>query len=185
MNHPDDLTLQAWHDDALDDATRDALRPHLDACDVCAAKLRGLEALSRATDAWTSAVPALPDDFAELLAARIERERPPAPVATPAQRPPAKVVPMRRWFYPALAAAAAGILAVRVAIPKRTPGGSIPSLVSQLPVAVGDGVGGAKVTRVDVPGAQSFTVMQLQGVRPESVTAVVWIQERDEAGGSP
>jgi hypothetical protein len=96
---------------------------------------------------------------------------------------PAKVVPLRRWFYPALAAAAAGVIALRVAVPTGARG---PLATLQTPVLVGgEGSGGAKVTRVDVPGAQSFTVMQLPGVRPDTVTAVVWIQDRDESGGSP
>lgn len=180
MNHPDDLTLQAWHDGELDEARREELSAHLATCAVCEGKTRALQGLSRAAQTWEDSVPALPDDFADLLVAGIEKERPPAPVVAPPQREPARVIPLRRWFYPALVAAAAGIIAVGVAIPRRPRGISAP----EGPVAVGDGVGGAKVTRVDVPGAQSFTVMQLQGVRPDSLTAVVWIQDRDEPGGS-
>lgn len=180
MNHPDDLTLQAWHDGELDDARREETAAHVASCAQCEGKTRALQGLSRAVSAWEDAAPALPDDFADLLLAKVEKERPAAPVAAP-QREPARVIPMRRWFYPALAAAAAGIIAVGVAIPRRPRGTS----ALEGPVVVGEGVGGAKVTRVDVPGAQSFTVMQLPGVRPDSVTAVVWIQDRDESGGSP
>ncbi|MEZ4392073.1 MAG: hypothetical protein R3A48_13325 [Polyangiales bacterium] len=69
---------------------------------------------------------------------------------------------------------------MRVALPSR-PGA--PSMIPPAAALVGgEHPGGAKVTRVDIPGAQSFTVMQLPGVRPDSVTAVVWIQDRDELG---
>lgn len=188
MIHPDDLTLQSWHDDELDAAQRAEVSTHVEGCEVCAAKVEGLGMVARASQQWLDAAPALPDDFADLLMARLEREAP-APVEAAAPRPLAPVVPLRptvkaapsrRWVYPALAAAAAGIIAVRVALPSR-PGA--PSMIPPVAALVGgEHAGGAKVTRVDIPGAQSFTVMQLPGVRPDSVTAVVWIQDRDELG---
>ena len=179
MSHPDDLTLQSWHDGEVSDDERAHLASHVETCAQCSAKVDGLRSLARATQRWADAVPELPDDFADLLVIRAESE-PPVKSAPPA--PVAKVIPLRRrWVYPALAAAAAGLIALRVSLPNRPGGG----LMSSTPVLVGgEGSGGATVTRVDMPGAQSFTVMQLPGVRPDTVTAVVWIQDLDDSGGS-
>lgn len=199
MTHPDDLTLQSWYDDALPDALRGEFAPHLEDCAACAQRLASLGVVSRASRQWLDAVPALPDDFTELLMARIAREADSPVVSAPVEPPAAespralapvvplrslvKAQPSRRWVYPALAAAAAGLIAVRVAIPRQADHRAQQAATQAL--VGGEGSGGAKVTRVDVPGAQSFTVMQLPGARPDTVTAVVWIQDHDEPGATP
>lgn len=180
MNHPDALTLQSLHDGALAPAAAAEVGSHTATCARCAEQLAGLRALSAATHHWAEAVPALPDDFADLLLAKLEPASPARPVSPASPVTSGRVISLRRWAWPAMAVAAAALVVVGARLPRGPRDDT--RVVSQEPIRVGEGNGGVKVTRVDVPGAQSFTVMQLPGVRPESLTAVVWIQDREEPG---
>jgi hypothetical protein len=77
--------------------------------------------------------------------------------------------PARAMLYPAFAAAAALVLFLVWRIPggARLPARQRPDPdPAALTVAVGGGLGGAEVTQVDVQGAQSYSVLQIQGVSP-------------------
>lgn len=190
MTHPDEPTIQSWCDDALapDEAARVA--DHVASCPRCAAVAREVRALHTAFVRWEAVVPDLPDDFADRVLAASERPADVIPLA------PRAKAPARRAVYPALAMAAAAVLAVVVgqktsptrpdvpAIPAPSVPVAPPVVVApEKPVTVGsfEGPGSAEVTRVDVVGASGYTVLEVPGTSPGSTTAVVWIQDLPEA----
>ncbi len=154
-------------------------------------------AAQRAGAAWAeAAVPALPDDFAATVAAKAgarpkltaldggAAKTETKPAARPAER-------TRQWWqWPAVAVAAAALLAV---LSSRTiPTGEQPALVATradgeaprgTPV-VGDpmaaAVAMAEVTRVEVLGAQSVAVLSLPDEGGGFGSAVVWITDKAE-----
>lgn len=204
MTHPDDATLQTWHDGALAEGDARALTQHVAACAVCEAKLASLRALHDGLGRWADDAPFGDLDLSAAVLARIEAT-PPKPAEAPK---PAPVVSLdaararrgggRMLVFPAIAAAAAFFIFVYLRPPASdvrqpdaprppvtTPGpGPAQNLLAQL-VEVGGGVGGADVTRVDVQGAQSYSVLQIPGVSPGVTTAVVWIQDSPEEPSSP
>lgn len=183
MKHPDDTTLQTWFDGALPEADRVALERHLADCARCDGTVRALQSLHGAVNAWADDAPA--DDLTDAIFAKIEAEQ-----SEPA---PAKVIPladrrgspMRRFAFPAIAVAAAALLALKItparhgAQPARDGGVAV---VNPQPVEVAPGTaqGGAEVTRVDVQGAQSYAVLEIPAVTPGMTTAVVWIQDAEQ-----
>lgn len=193
MTHPDDATLQTWHDRELPPGEAVAIDEHLARCAVCGSRVEGLRALGQGFSRWADDAPADFDLTAAILAKVNADGR-----AHDAPAPPSKVVsldaararrsPGRAMFYPAFAAAAALVLFLvwhnpgSVRLPTvRPPGIDEPST---RPVEVGGGPGGAEVTRVDVQGAQSYSVLQIQGVSG-AMTAVVWIQDAPEESPTP
>jgi len=195
MTHPDDATLQTWHDRELPPGEAVVVDEHLARCAVCESRVEGLRALGRGFARWADDAPADFDLTAAILAKVNADDR--ANDAAPAT--PAKVIPLdaararrsagRAMFYPAFAAAAALVLflvwhnpsAIRLPTAPSPPGTAEPST---RPVEVGGGPGGAEVTRVDVQGAQSYSVLQIQGVSG-AMTAVVWIQDLPEESPTP
>lgn len=194
MTHPDDATLQTWFDRELPAADSAAVDEHLARCAVCGARADGLRAIGDAFGTWADAAPFEADLSASILAkvnhdARANDDAPSAPT-------PAKVVPLeaararrsagRAMLYPAFAAAAALVFF----LVWRNPGNvnldrvPVPDPAAQT-VQVGGGAGGAEVTHVDVQGAQSYSVLQIQGVSPGAMTAVVWIQDPPEESTPP
>lgn len=162
--------------------------------------------LAGAFAAWSEhAVPALPEGFADAVAARVEA----AKVTTLPARS-ATVSRGRRLLWPALAVAAALLLAVGArTVPGEGPAleapvahtRPAPPVVAALPapvvvpptppvgpaddepVVVGSAAGaegGADVTHMDVVGAQSYAVLQIPGVAPGTLTAVVWIDDKPD-----
>lgn len=112
--------LSALLDEDLEPGREAELRAHLDDCDRCT---RRLEELCNVDLALASLpVSAVPDDLAQRLAARLDRER--APAAGGRTAPP----PRRRLVGLALAAAAAVALAIWVSLPDDEPGEALPSL---------------------------------------------------------
>lgn len=193
MTHPDDATLQTWHDRELPPGDAAAIDEHLARCAVCGPRVEGLRALGRGFARWADDAPADFDLTAAVLAKIAVDDVPaaPAPVAkvVPLDAARARRSPGRAMFYPAFAAAAALVLflvwhnpgALRIATAPPPPGSAEPST---RPVEVGGGPGGAEVTRVDVQGAQSYSVLQIQGVSG-AMTAVVWIQDPPEESPTP
>jgi hypothetical protein len=112
-----------------------------------------------------------------------------SPRASPGTPPPvdppearlyhARVIPLRRWAWPALAAAAALMLVLspRVTPPTPTPK---PRAVLHEPLPAGALASGANVVSVEVDGAKSSTVLEIEGSHPESTSAVVWIQDEPD-----
>lgn len=187
MTHPDDATLQTWHDRELPPGEAVAIDEHLARCAVCGSRVEGLRALGQGFARWADDAPA---DF-DLTAAILAKVNAPAPpskvVSLDAAR--ARRSPGRAMFYPAFAAAAALVLflvwhnpaSLRLPTVPPPPGSGEPAT---RPVEVGGGPGGAEVTRVDVQGAQSYSVLQIQGVSG-AMTAVVWIQDAPEESPTP
>jgi hypothetical protein len=189
MTHPDDATLQTWHDRELPPAEAVSIDAHLARCAACESRAAGLRALGDGLARWADDAPVQFDLTASILGAIAPQERAPTPPA------PAKVLPLdaararrspgRAMLYPAFAAAAALVFFLvwhnpaRLQIPIAPPPQGTTN-VSARPVEVGGGQGGAEVTRVDVQGAQSYSVLQIQGVNPGAMTAVVWIQDAPE-----
>lgn len=203
MSHPDDATLQTWFDGALPDADRVALDRHVAACARCAGAANALRALHGAVDHWAAAQPEPGDDFADAIFAKLDLDtaKPPAakviPLNATRDAAPRRAFPMRRVAFPAIAVAAAAFLALRFSptVPDvtRPPAHTVahvtepaaPDSAQPIEVGAGEGPGGAEVTRVDVQGAQSYAVLQIPGVAPGALTAVVWIQDPSDNEASP
>lgn len=203
MTHPDDATLQTWFDGELPDADRVALDRHLAACARCAGAANALRALHATVDHWVDAQPVVSDDFADAVFAKLDLDAQKVPAATViplnAARgaAPRRASPMRRVAFPAIAVAAAAFLALRfsptVPDPTRPPPHTVAHVAGPaeadpaqpIEVGAGDGPGGAEVTRVDVQGAKSYAVLQIPGVAPGALTAVVWIQDPVDSEASP
>jgi anti-sigma factor RsiW len=194
MNHPDDATLQTFHDGALSTAELHVVESHLAACGSCAAKREGLRAMAHGMELWSDTV-AMHDDLGDAIFAKIN-------ASASLKLPVAEVVPierahelrtrrgssLRRVAMPTIAIAAAAAVALwvgtRAPATHDTPA---PHEIAQQPVApglepvsVGGGAGGAEVVRIDVQGAQSYAVLSVPGVNPGAMTAVVWIQDSPE-----
>ena len=200
MTHPDDATLQRWHDGeaGTDEAT---LHAHVTACARCTSKLAGLRALHTGFSRWSDAVDLGQDDLADAIfrqAAANGAATPPTPVAPPVKAGGA-VVPFRRRFaWPAVAMAAAAGLALFLSRPTERPHRpDVPSPIAQpipspVPPSVSEDPGttfpeawentlrAAEVVRVEVQGAQSYTVMEIPGSRPGTTSAVVWIADTSD-----
>lgn len=204
MNHPEEPTLQRLYDGDLPEAERLEAERHVARCARCEGVMRALDSLGANFVRWDADQGDDPDAFADAVFARLEatestpetkpETKPEAPVAKviPLARPSVerRSFPVRRVAFPAIAVAAAAIIALRFAPPVTGPeGGHGPHLVRNTPppptlpgvnpVEVGGGSspGGAEVTRVDVQGAQSYAVLEIPGVSPGVTTAVVWIQD--------
>lgn len=208
MNHPEEPTLQRIHDGDLPEAERPGVEAHVATCARCLGVLRALDSLHANFVRWDADQGDDPDAFTDAVFAKLE-----APTVTPAvtlEAPAAKVIPLarpsvergsfpvRRVAFPAIAVAAAALIALRFAPPVtgpergHDPTVALPAPPPQAPpgtnpVEVGSGAapGGAEVTRVDVQGAQSYAVLEIPGVSPGVTTAVVWIQDlADDAPSS-
>ncbi|MBL8605546.1 MAG: hypothetical protein JNK72_26680 [Myxococcales bacterium] len=168
-----------------------------------AAQLEAEAQRASVSAAWAAhAVPALGADFTDaVMAAVAATQRTAHPVAAP--QPQAEVVslasrrgPSRRVLWPALAAAAALLVALvsgRAPRPDPTPNAPLaarpapgPALPSATPepsaelgpilVAEADGLG-PEVTRMEVVGARSYEVISTAS------SAVVWIHDKPESEG--
>ncbi len=164
--------------------------------------------LEGAFAAWSEhAVPALPPGFADAVAARVEAAK---VTALPARSAGASRGRRLLWPALAVAAALLLALGARavpgegpaadrpvlahthrpappvvaalpapVVLPPTPP----ISPADDEPVAVGSASGaegGADVTHMDVVGAQSYAVLQIPGVSPGTLTAVVWIDDKPD-----
>ncbi len=189
MTHPDDTTLQTWFDGALPEADRAAVERHVASCARCEGSVRALRALRANFGLWAEAAPGARDDLTDAIFAKLDA---PADNVVPlaAAREAARErrsFSVRRVAFPALAVAAAAIIALRfgrpVDHPPRSPVGPVAQVTH--PARPGEPgaeePGGAEVTRVDVQGAQSYAVLEIPGVAPGATTAVVWIQDLDES----
>ncbi len=202
MTHPDDATLQRWHDGEAgsDEAT---LRAHITACARCTSKLAGLRALHTGFSRWSDAVELGQDDLADAIFRQAAANGVATSPATAVSPTPVKaggvVVPFRRRFaWPAVAMAAAAALALFVSrptdrpqrpdtpspiaqpnpVPTPTPGIDDPGVT--FPEAWENTLRAAEVVRVEVQGAQSYTVMEIPGSRPGTTSAVVWIADTSD-----
>ena len=142
----------------------------------------------RSATAWAeTAVPSLPDDFAATVAAKADAR--PKLKALDGGGSPAPVRAQRWWRWPAVAVAAAALLALLTSrgpttvdqpepVAQRTdaeaPSGPTPAPVNPVVVAL------AEVTRVEVLGAQSVAVLTLPGEGGGSGSPVVWITDKAE-----
>lgn len=206
MNHPEEPTLQRLYDGDLPEADRLGVERHVATCARCEGVMRALDSLHLGFVRWDADLGDDPDIFADAVFAKLEAvETKPevkleAPVAKviPLARPSVErgSFPVRRVAFPAIAVAAAALIALRFGAPVTGPEHRRETIVAQPspqtppganPVEVGSGAapGGAEVTRVDVQGAQSYAVLEIPGVSPGVTTAVVWIQDlADEAPSS-
>ncbi len=192
MSHPDDTTLQRLFDGDLPAADRVATERHVASCARCEGSLRALDSLSSAVGRYDDALGDLSggDAFADAVFARLDAPAEKVvPISRAAER---RSFPVRRVAFPAIAVAAAAILALRFAPPVSdgpTPPDSVNVTPPQNPVPQGPGepaptvATNTEVTRVDVQGAQSYAVLELPGLAPGATTAVVWIQDPDD--GTP
>lgn len=197
MTHPDDATLQTWHDRALPAADDVAVDEHLARCADCSSRAEGLRALGDAFGAWADDAPVDFDVTASVLAkvSAEARANDASSAAAPASPGPVKVVPLdaararrspgRAVLYPAFAAVAALVFFLVWHNPSGVQFHKVPAPAPDPVVQVGGGPGGAEVTQVDVQGAQSYSVLQIQGVSPGAMTAVVWIQDPPEESTTP
>jgi hypothetical protein len=209
MTHPDDATLQTWFDGELPDAERVALDLHLTSCARCVGAANALRSLRATVDHWAAAQPDADAAFADAVFAKLNvdaakpvvTEQAPVAAVIPLNAArgaaPRRAFPIRRVAFPAIAVAAAAFLALRfspsVSDPTRPPehptahvAGPVEADPAQpIEVGAGDGPGGAEVTRVDVQGAKSYAVLQIPGVAPGALTAVVWIQDPVDGEASP
>ncbi len=202
MTHPDDATLQTWFDGELPDAERAVLDLHLTSCARCAGAAIALRSLHATVNHWADAQPDVDADFADAVFAKLDLDAAkPAAKVIPlnAARGPAprRAFPMRRVAFPAIAVAAAAFLALRfsptVPDPTQPPAHTVAHVADPaqadptqpIEVGAGEGPGGAEVTRVDVQGAKSYAVLQIPGVAPGALTAVVWIQDPVDSEASP
>jgi len=156
------------------------------------------------------AVPALPDDFAASVAARVEAAKvttlptrttgasrtrrwlwPALAVAAalllmvvsravPGESPgaPAQTAQRALPTAPPVQTPPALEVAPMVAQAPATPPLSLDD--DPVPVGAPGTEGGAEVTRMDVVGAHSYAVLQVPGVTPGTLTAVVWIDDKPE-----
>lgn len=202
MTHPDDATLQTWYDGALVDGDSLRVESHLAACALCASKVTALRAFTATASAWADAAPEL-GDLGDAILARLDAPAPaPAkviPLGEARTAPVKRAFPLRRVLWPALAAAAAIAFALGTrAPPAHRPTADVAAqrepaapdadpLTAPVVAGTGDGPGGAEVVRVNVQGAQSYALLAVQGMNPESTTAVLWIQDGadDSPQGSP
>ncbi|MBI5517647.1 MAG: zf-HC2 domain-containing protein [Deltaproteobacteria bacterium] len=194
MTHPDDSTLQQWVDQALEPAEARDVAAHAATCARCARRGDAVRALGRATRRWADEAPATDLDLLGAILAATTGPNATAVVPPPEPVPTARrSTPLRRFLYPALAAAAAALFALRtppqdnhpntrppVVTPAHTPPQNPTTPVEPL-----EGPGGAEVTRVDVQGAKSYAVLVIPGMRESSTSAVVWIQDEPEDPTSP
>lgn len=185
MKHPDDATLQRLFDGDLPEADRVEAERHLATCGRCDGVMRALGALHDQFTRWDDALPAPSDAFADAVFAKLET---PSAKVIPLARPAVerRSFSVRRVAFPAIAVAAAALLALRFAPPVTDEHrGTVvartsdppPSVTPPVEVGHGNDPGGAEVTRVDVRGAQSYAVLELPGISPGATTAVVWIQD--------
>jgi hypothetical protein len=202
MTHPDDATLQRWHD-GDGGSEEEALRGHITACARCTSKLAGLRALHTGFARWSDAVELGQDDLADAIFRQAAANggatsSASAPAPTPV-RSGGVVVPLRRRFaWPAVAMAAAAGLALFLSRPTDRPRRpDTPSPIAQpnppptpppgvddpgvtFPEAWENTLRAAEVVRVEVQGAQSYTVMEIPGSRPGTTSAVVWIADTSD-----
>lgn len=190
---PDDFTATVMADVAAQRALgiwAEAAVPPLP--DDFTAMLMADVTAQRAAAVWADgAVPALPADFAAMVAAKAAAQ-PRLQVldggaARGAAAPTAERA--RRWWrWPAMAVAAAAVLALLTS--RSTPTGERPEPVAQrgdgaapvvVPVEANPvAVALAEVTRVEVLGAQSVAVLSIAGEGGGSGSAVVWITDKAE-----
>lgn len=197
MSHPDDTTLQRLFDGDLPAADRVATERHVSSCARCEGALRALESLSSAVSRYDDSLGDLSggDAFADAVFAKLDA--PSEKVVHISRAVERRSFPVRRVAFPAIAVAAAAVLALRFGTPvSETPGRIDPTGVTPItnnptgPAANGTEptptvAGNTEVTRVDVRGAQSYAVLELPGVAPGATTAVVWIQDSDDETPSP
>ena len=156
--------------------------------DFTASVMAGV-ATQRAAAVWAeTAVPELPDDFAAKVAAKAAAR--PKLKALDGGSGGASPAPAQRWWrWPAVAVAAAALLALLTSRAPTTvePTGPVarrvdgeaprsPTPEASNPVAVAL----AEVTRVEVLGAQSVAVLSIQGEGGASGSPVVWITDKAE-----
>lgn len=188
VTHPDDATLQRWYDRALPVSDQTLLDEHLAVCADCSARVRGLRVLHGAMQCWAEEAP-VDLDLTTAILSRVNDDvranDTGVPPSTPVRgllldglrvrRPPGRAV-----LYPAMAAAAALVLFLVGRKPIGVHFDKVPAATPSQPVVeTGGGAGGVEVTQVDVQGAQSYSVLQVQGIAPGAMTAIVWIQDSD------
>jgi anti-sigma-K factor RskA len=108
--------LAAYAIGALDEAEAVALERHLESCDECRERLHWLRP---AVDQIPATVPQLepPSRLRESLMATVHAEAPPPPAAAPQRAPGRRLLPgLASLLRPAIAAAAACLLAVGVGV---------------------------------------------------------------------